>query len=314
MSHKLEQAARRNDPVEHSMSMVGAIGGAIAGIGLGLLLVGGTIASGGALLVVAGAAATTSGLFGWIGSHLDGFEDPIAEGSSNVFLGLAQEPAARVTDEVSCHNQPIISGCRHIYVNMLNAARATEETRCDGTIKEDGCCPTVHYGGPSVQIMSKRISGELSPVFFWVREGINIINLGRAGISLVTNWRKLALLERLQEIAKLFKDGYDPATSLWAVVSRGQPAPPQPTVEGVVYGLRPANLVERNPPLVPIEDFGVRPVRPAVPAQQANALPARRPMMLRRDAPWPPAAWPATDGTASSSPQIVSPSPWPSGG
>jgi uncharacterized Zn-binding protein involved in type VI secretion len=194
---KLEQAARVGDPVEHTNMALGAIAGLVGGIALGLVIVG---TGGTALAVIATAASvgsTGSAVFGFIGSLSKRTAGDISTGASHVFVGARDLAAARVWDEAGCHDEPIISGCKHIFIENKNASRATDKTRCDGVIEEDHCCPTVHYGGPSVELMPVRYHGELPEWFFWTQLGVSLFSGGYGLPKAIASFRQARLLGRV---------------------------------------------------------------------------------------------------------------------
>ncbi|NUO52167.1 MAG: hypothetical protein HOV80_25215, partial [Polyangiaceae bacterium] len=82
-----------------------------------------------------------------------------------------------------------------------------EETRCDGKIKKG--CETVKYGGPSVQVAPKRLSGELNPWFFWGREIVDVITIIFGGRALFKDWSKLGRIYKMIDVAGLAWTGID---------------------------------------------------------------------------------------------------------
>ncbi|MEZ4443946.1 MAG: PAAR domain-containing protein [Polyangiaceae bacterium] len=215
----LEQAARLDDPIEHTRSALGSIVGGLLGLAVGIALAAATIATGGlALAVVVAAVGTAAGvtvlgstlgeLAGKLFHHTPG---DIDIGSQTVFVGHPTLNAARATDPVKCHSgEKIRSGCRLISIEQLPAARATEETTCAGKIKKDACCPTVWYGGPSVAVLPVRPSGELPTWMPITRDILGIISLIGGGVGL---WSKVAtapwatLATRWQRIERVFDIG-----------------------------------------------------------------------------------------------------------
>jgi uncharacterized Zn-binding protein involved in type VI secretion len=203
----LQQAARIHDPIKHTQSFLGALVGAVAGlvVGAGLLIAGivaapvvlGSAALG-AVLYVCGVVSLGSTLGGWFGSIFPDESDDIKTGARSVFVGAPDRAAARALDEVSCHDGEVIrTGCRHIFIEDKNAARAKEKTRCAGEIKEDACCATVRYGGPSVELMPERWSGEQPAWFFWTMAGFGIAG---GGAGMIGGWANASRAKRVFDV------------------------------------------------------------------------------------------------------------------
>lgn len=194
-----EQAARIDDPIEHTQSTLGALVGGAIGVLAAVAIVG----SGGTLLLAAGVIVGASYLGELAGSTQPRRADGIAEGAESVFIGAPDRNAARVRDEVACHSgEVIVSGCRDILIETLQAARAEEETRCSGKIEKDACCPTVYFGGPSVQVLPKRVHGELPAWLFYGREVLSVFTLFGGALKAVQGWRAMSNLMRAYEVAQ----------------------------------------------------------------------------------------------------------------
>ncbi|AKT42211.1 PAAR domain-containing protein [Chondromyces crocatus] len=180
------QAARHMvDPIEHDRGLFGAIVGAAIGLAIGAAIVAAVVFSGGMALAVvpvlmAAGTVATCGAFGRdIGRFIGGFFNKnagdIERGSPNVTVGSMMLQAARVRDPVNCHpGKRIASGCATITINDEPAARVEEKTECNGKIKEG--CPSVIYGGPSVQVLE--IKSPDDPWWFtWISNTLDVVSL-----------------------------------------------------------------------------------------------------------------------------------------
>src|SRR5262245_33724928 len=115
---KLLEAARLNDPVEHTFSFAGAIIGALAGLVVGAAIVfatvaavTATVATGGAALLIIGAVGTAlsvtafgSSLGETLGKFIPNSCDGVMDGARTVFIGSPHLNAARANDPVKCHS------------------------------------------------------------------------------------------------------------------------------------------------------------------------------------------------------------------
>ena len=183
MADSPQTAIRVGDDILHSEAhhwgVLGIIGGAVLGLAVGVLLVGGTIATGGALAVVVGATLLGGGLVGHFGEilgrhHSAGAKGKVLTGSPNVFIGDDKSPAARAeadvahcedhSDSESAHDQPgvrghrIAQGSEHVLINGHYAARKGDKGTCDFTLG-DGW-PTVVIGGPPKTVAGMKITSE----------------------------------------------------------------------------------------------------------------------------------------------------------
>ena len=173
----------------HKWGVWGIIGGAVAGLAVGVFLVGGTILTGGALAVVlAGAtiAGTTllgGGIIGSLGKilgshHSAGAKGKVLTGSPNVFIGSNKMPAARAeadvahcedhSDSESALEQPgvrgkkIAQGSERVLINGHYAARTGDRGTCDFRLG-DGC-PTVIIAGPPKTVAGMTITSETASI------------------------------------------------------------------------------------------------------------------------------------------------------
>jgi uncharacterized Zn-binding protein involved in type VI secretion len=205
----LESAARIDDPIEHTGAMTGAVLGAIAGFVVGALIFG--LAGPFAIMAVLATMVFCSGGLELLSKKMEWFTpDPegIAEGSLTVFVGGPDRRAARTFDKIRCHTgEFIVSGSATIEIEGRKAARVKDETRCDGKIERG--CDTVKYGGPSVQVAPKRVSGELNPYFYWGREVVDWATFLFGGWRTLLDWRKLSRLQRILDVAGLVTGGAD---------------------------------------------------------------------------------------------------------
>lgn len=191
---KLECAARIYDRVEHSRSFLGALAGFLVGLAVGIFLVAAVVSTGGlaAVALVASAALLGSSIGEFVGGLIKHDAGDIKTGALTVFVGGYDRRAARVDDKLECHDgEIIVSGCKTIFIEGgLNAARVTEETSCDGKIKDGSGCPTVKYGGDSVTVRPKRFSGELPGWFYWGREAVGLVAMVAGWKAIFKDWGK----------------------------------------------------------------------------------------------------------------------------
>jgi uncharacterized Zn-binding protein involved in type VI secretion len=205
-------AARVDDPVEHSSSFLGAVLGAVAGLVLGAAIVAFTVLTGGAGLVLVGAiglacfstvwASHAGGYFGGFFKHK---APGIEKGAKTVFIGHEKLPAARVKDPVKCHSgQVIVDGVEHIVIEGELATRVGAKTRCAGKIKEGE--HTVHYCGPLVQVMPTRVGGETAPWFWYTRE---VVDWAGTVLSIVASggWSAVSKLEKILTVSDVLERG-----------------------------------------------------------------------------------------------------------
>ena len=187
MSDSSQTAIRVGDDILHSDALfggvLGIIGGAVIGLAVGALIVGGTIATGGALAVVVGATLLGGGLGGGLGKilgshHSAGAKGKVLTGSPNVFLGYDKKPAARADADVAhceehsdsepAHDQPavlgkkIAQGSEHVLINGYYAARKGDKGTCDFKLG-DGW-PTIVIGGPPQTVAGLSITSETASI------------------------------------------------------------------------------------------------------------------------------------------------------
>ncbi len=187
MPDSTQTAVRVGDDILHSESLgwgiAGIIGGLAAGLVVGVLIVGGTIATGGALAVVVGATLLGGGLGGGLGKilgshHSAGAKGKVLTGSPNVFIGFDKKPAARAEADVAhCEEhsdsepaleQPAIigkkiaQGSEHVLINGHYAARKGDRGTCDFTLG-DGWA-TVVIGGPPKTVAGLTITSETASI------------------------------------------------------------------------------------------------------------------------------------------------------
>ncbi|MFT3770238.1 MAG: polymorphic toxin type 46 domain-containing protein [Minicystis sp.] len=192
------EAARLGDQIGHTSALKGLLWGLVAGLvitGAVLLLAGATVATGGAAAVVFGAllaGTAAGGLAGInIGSKIPSDpKGPIITGSPNVFLGPSKMPAARATlDKVACadHSEKLIAqGSMDVFINLAPAARRTDKTVCDATIREGE--PHVFFGGPTGTYLE--IEAEIPPWVITVLEVAAIAGtiIATGGAVLTVGW------------------------------------------------------------------------------------------------------------------------------
>ncbi len=187
MPDSTQTAVRVGDDIlhtdAHNWGVLGIVGGLAAGLVVGALLVGGTIATGGALAVVVGATLLGGGLGGGLGKilgshHSAGAKGKVLTGSPNVFIGFDKKPAARAEADVAhCEEhsdsepaleQPAIigkkiaQGSEHVLINGHYAARKGDRGTCDFTLG-DGWA-TVVIGGPPKTVAGLTITSETASI------------------------------------------------------------------------------------------------------------------------------------------------------
>src|SRR5215471_10826719 len=164
-------AARRTDPVEHGLGMLGMLAGMIAGAILVSVLAAGTIASGGLLAAaLVGGAIAGGGLAGekiahGIGTimHISGIVtgNILMPTSSDVFIGYLSAARAKI-DGGPCNglffvNHPplpmalIAQGSDSVNINYLPAARVGDKLVCAADIQKGE--DTVIVGGGTVTVL-----------------------------------------------------------------------------------------------------------------------------------------------------------------
>jgi uncharacterized Zn-binding protein involved in type VI secretion len=182
----MEKAARKDDPVGHTMAMAGLIAGAVAGALIGAACV----ATGGAALVVVAAVAAGASAGAGIGEVLGSlsFIPPmitgaILTGSHNVTFN--SRPAARAHDDtdlcagmpplfVPPHlTNPIAQGSKIVTINGMPAARRGDKTSC-GAVIADGSS-NVYIGGPAAT--TDAIAAEVPA---WLNDAILVVGLAAA--------------------------------------------------------------------------------------------------------------------------------------
>ena len=155
-------AARIGDPIEHTPAMLGFAIGAVAGLGVGIALLGAAVAApftgglslvaaAGAIAAVGGIAAITGGgalAGGKIASLIGSYDaGPIETGSGNAFTN-GRLAARAVEDTAACKDHAphrrIAQGSDSVFINGFPAARIKDKTECDGTISEGS--PNVFIG------------------------------------------------------------------------------------------------------------------------------------------------------------------------
>lgn len=156
-------AARLGDPIEHSNAMLGFAIGAVAGLAIGVAVLGAVVAAPftGGLSLVAGVAAVAAlggivagvGVGATAGGKLGGLmastTGAIVTGSANVLVN--GRPAARaIQDTTTCNkhapaDKRIAQGSGTVFINGMPAARKTDKTECDGPIADGS--PDVVVGG-----------------------------------------------------------------------------------------------------------------------------------------------------------------------
>lgn len=206
MSATMDRAARVNDGIAHHDVTAWAVAGLVGGVVVAAFIVTAPVAAtavaetAGILGVVSaffGGTATTAtltvvaqdivgfgiatmisgigdGIGGMGGRSIGGLTSPdkITTGLSSVLIGSERWSAARITSEVDCHSETIISGVKNIFIGDQLATRVGEKTRCDGRVGTG--CDTVLFGGESVEMGSVRVEGELNSAFYWVRFALGL--------------------------------------------------------------------------------------------------------------------------------------------
>jgi len=222
----LLEAARIEDPIEHSKGWLAGALGALAGLVVGVLLVAAIIFFAPAAAAIIGAIGLISLGLGMVslGKELGDrffkkkFEaerkvvGDIGQGSPDTTIGSRELFAARVTDKVKCHRGKVVAtGVKEITINKLPASRKDEKTQCLGKILKG--CPTVLYGGESSEFpaLVKLDNDEAVPDWlFFTYEALDIANLVLSVISLrgMLKPGALASASRLIRGWKLFDLGH----------------------------------------------------------------------------------------------------------
>ena len=176
MSDAPQTAIRVGDEITHSDALFGGVTGMIlgglAGLVVGAILVGGTIATGGALAVFIGCGLLGVAAGGGLGKILGRHATPnpkgkVLTGSPNVFVG--GKPAARADadvahcedhsdsenarDQSSVQGKKIMQGSGTVFINGFYASRKGDKGHCDFTLGEG--FPTVFIGGPTQTVKVK---------------------------------------------------------------------------------------------------------------------------------------------------------------
>lgn len=176
--------ARIGDPIAHISpyaAMVGAIIGALAVIGIGLLFAAAAIATGGLAAV---AIVAAGGLVaGFVGSIIGAITSKAGQYGSNqgTIIGsppfnvfFEGRPVARITDPIECkvHKVSVIAeGAKTVFANGRNIARVGHKTACDGNINA-GCKTIVETIETQGGIKIKR--AKPNEFLRWLHQGILI--------------------------------------------------------------------------------------------------------------------------------------------
>lgn len=191
----VEEAARIQDPIEHSHALAGIIGGLVAGaiIGAAIVLTGGAAVAVGAVIVGACTGASFGGMIGQLaGSLWTSKAGEICSGAATVFIH--QQKAARaVADTVDCHSgEHIAQGSETVSIERQPAARKGDKTTCDGTISA---------GFPRVLVGTGRATYlPISPeVPLWLEIGVMALGLvgGIGEIALASRGLRMVMAARL---------------------------------------------------------------------------------------------------------------------
>jgi RHS repeat-associated protein len=171
----MPEAARKTDPIEHSL----ALAGLLIGAAIGAALVVATAATGGAALALAVAGGVSMGgsVGQIIGSLVPGITTgEVKTGSSNVFTnGLA---AARAeTDVAACAQHPvppppIAQGSDRVFINSFAAVRVKDKTVCDATIASGS--GNVFIGGAQATYLD--IESEVPAWLEWTIAGLGLVS------------------------------------------------------------------------------------------------------------------------------------------
>ncbi|HKX33497.1 MAG TPA: PAAR domain-containing protein [Blastocatellia bacterium] len=189
----MPEAARINDPVEHTAAMAALLAGAVGGavIGAAIVLTGGAAAPAIAAVAVAACAGASMGgglgeLLGSLGSFETGpITNPCAKG---VYINLrkaARSAGSEINegDFVECGGQPFLPGSAHphsmiaegsatVFIEGLPAARRGDRLNCGSKIAEGSA--TVFIGG------GQQVYAEIESEVPWLAEAA-LVALGLAG-------------------------------------------------------------------------------------------------------------------------------------
>ncbi|TDV58962.1 PAAR domain-containing protein [Pseudomonas sp. LP_7_YM] len=171
----MSQAARVDDPIQHTGSLTGLLAGlAIGAIGAALVVSTGGLA---AVAIVGASAAAGAGIGQLIGSLsiCDHGTGQILTGSGNVHIN--GKPAARAhIDTAKCAEHGpvpkiIAQGSGTVYINNMPAARVGDRTVCDGKISAGSNNVSIGGGTQTTDAIDPEVPEVLERGIFYVGLG-----------------------------------------------------------------------------------------------------------------------------------------------
>ncbi|MFO0609829.1 MAG: PAAR domain-containing protein [Polyangiales bacterium] len=183
-----EPAARRTDEIAHGWGLLGMVAGALAGVAVGIAVVGATAATGGAAAVIIAGAVAGGGLAG--GQLVSGlttiFNLPeptsgfITVGSPNVFINDLAAARASIDFAAPCSGLPlnhptlwapdlIAEGSATVRTNDVPQSRLKMKMVCGAHIKTSS--PNVIIGGPTER------TNFVFDLEGWFKTGLEVLGL-----------------------------------------------------------------------------------------------------------------------------------------
>lgn len=182
-------ATRVGDDIAHSNAGTGMLLGVLAGVAVGAVLIGATIATGGAALVLATGAAMGAVSAGGLGGMYIGeasMGPPCGKftvGSRNVFVN-SRAAIFTFGSTAACGSDgpliPLATGAQFVTINGGLAGRETEKLGCSA-VSIAKTSPNVFIGGPSAQDPRVTIEPEVPE---WAVTGLQVLGIAGALIAL----------------------------------------------------------------------------------------------------------------------------------
>ncbi len=180
-------AARVGDPIAHSNAGFGMLLGALAGLAVGAVLVGATIATGGAALAVVAAVGGAAGLtsFGGLkgmaigGASMGPPTGALVIGAPNVLINSRPATMTAIAMATCAKDPgpiPLATGSSSVFVWGSMAGREGETMGCSAKIVAP-CSPNVLIGGPSAQDPRVPITPEVPE---WAVTGLQVLGVAGA--------------------------------------------------------------------------------------------------------------------------------------
>jgi len=184
-------AARVGDPIAHSNAEMGMLLGALAGLAVGAVLVGATIATGGAALAVVAAVGGAAGLtsFGGLKGMAIGATSmgpptgALVIGSPNVVINGRPATMTFMATALCSKDPgpiPLATGSSTVMINIGMAGREGETMGCSAKVVAP-CSPDVIIGGPSAADPRVAIQPEVPQ---WAVTGLQALGIAGAILAL----------------------------------------------------------------------------------------------------------------------------------